>query len=112
MTAAVLAFKIVLKLELARRENDEKVIMLNAQMCDMMSAITLCVCYQGRGDIAAFSNVLYRLKEVANPKDEDKGGSIESRLSKRMGGEAGIIKSIDQCGKLCDSYQKRQFLGM
>lgn len=40
---AVSAFKAAITLELTRRENDQKVTVLNATMCDMMQVLTLLV---------------------------------------------------------------------
>ncbi|KAI0355808.1 hypothetical protein OH77DRAFT_1539828 [Trametes cingulata] len=83
---AVSLFKAALTLELTRRQNDEKVLALNATMCDMMSILTL-------------------LKPVAS-SDRTPGDSltIEDRLNQRIGG---VVESIKACAKVCDSYHKR-----
>ncbi|KAH9847166.1 hypothetical protein C2E23DRAFT_742357 [Lenzites betulinus] len=83
---AVSLFKAALTLELTRRENDDKVLALNATMCDMMSILTL-------------------LKRVATAKVVDpRSISIEDRVMQRMDA---VIESIKTCAKVCDSYHKR-----
>ena len=42
---AVSVFKAAINLELTREENDQKIIALNATMCDMMQVLTLLVKY-------------------------------------------------------------------
>ncbi|KAI0665852.1 hypothetical protein C8Q78DRAFT_1083428 [Trametes maxima] len=82
---AVSLFKTALTLELTRRENDEKVIALNATMCDMMSVLTI-------------------MKDLPLSTEPDSHGlSIEDRLLGRMDG---IVQSIKNCAKVCDSYHK------
>lgn len=39
---AIVVFKAAIQLELARQENDERVVALNVEMCDMMSVLRLC----------------------------------------------------------------------
>ena len=40
---AALAFKTVINLEMTRRENDQRVLALHAEMCNMMSIVAMCV---------------------------------------------------------------------
>lgn len=42
-TAAVVAFKAALSLEVARRDNDRKILALYVRMKDMMSTLSVCV---------------------------------------------------------------------
>ncbi|KAI0369608.1 hypothetical protein BV20DRAFT_945606 [Pilatotrama ljubarskyi] len=83
---AVSLFKAALTLELTRRQNDDKVLALNATMCDMMSILTL-------------------LKRIASSDRTGADGlSIEDRLMQRL---IGVVESIKACAKVCDSYHKR-----
>ncbi|KAI0646024.1 hypothetical protein C8Q79DRAFT_730049 [Trametes meyenii] len=82
---AVSLFKTALTLELTRRENDEKVIALNATMCDMMSVLTI-------------------MKDLPSSNEPDSHGfSLEDRL---LGHMHGIVQTIKDCAKVCDSYHK------
>ncbi|KAL0578964.1 hypothetical protein V5O48_003056 [Marasmius crinis-equi] len=80
--AAVVAFKTGIQLEIARRENDDRVVALNMTMYEMMS-------------------VLRPLAEMKDPRDKR---AVEERLQDRM---FMIIRSIKDCAELCDSYQRR-----
>ena len=103
---AVSVFKAAITLELTREENDQKVTVLNATMCDMMQVLTLLVKYLLLWWCAYTP---CSLKDVASPKDQAKDGvTIEQRLQGRMGG---IVDSVKKCAKLCDSYQKRHIAG-
>ncbi|KAF9064589.1 hypothetical protein BDP27DRAFT_153111 [Rhodocollybia butyracea] len=80
-------FTIVLTLELNRQENDLKVVALNGSMCEMMSTLTI-------------------LKQIPETEAEasSEEQSIGNRLRQRMDS---INDAIQECGKLCDSYRKR-----
>jgi hypothetical protein len=99
-------FKAAITLELNRRDNDQKVITLNVTMCDMMQVMTLSV----KSPLPWWcAHTPCSLKNIVSPKDQAQDGvTIEQRLQGRM---AGIIDSIKQCAKLCDSYQKRHTAG-
>jgi len=102
---AVSAFKAAIILELNRRENDQKVITLNATMCDMMQVMTLSV----KSPLPErYAHTPCSLKDVVAKDQGDDGMTIEHRLQGRMGG---IIDSIKRCAKLSDSYQKRHTAG-
>lgn len=115
--AGVTVFKIGISLELARRENDAKVVTLNVAMCEMMSILKLYV--QLPHSPSFHPPHVYpcspgpSLSDVANPKVQDHSGdSIESRLKKRMGeNDTGMVGSMVRCAKLCDSYHKRHLAG-
>ena len=99
---AVSVFGAAIRLELDRRENDQKVITLNVTMCDMMHVMTLSV----KSPLPwRCAHAPCSLKDVATPKGQGQERiTIEQRLQGRM---AGIIDSIKACAKLSDSYQKR-----
>uniref|UniRef100_A0A0W0F4P2 Uncharacterized protein n=1 Tax=Moniliophthora roreri TaxID=221103 RepID=A0A0W0F4P2_MONRR len=83
----VQAFKagLKLKLELARQENDNKVLMLYLTMCDMVEMLTL---------LKQFAKLTYCSAD---------GVSIKAQLQRRM---MAIIDTIKDCAMLCDTYQK------
>ncbi|CCM04671.1 uncharacterized protein FIBRA_06857 [Fibroporia radiculosa] len=82
---AVLAFKAVYTLEMKRRDNDQKVIVLFVEMRDMIA-------------------VLLQLKDVRDDKVVGADGvSIEGRLQDLVKRTADDIK---KCGNTCDAYSK------
>ena len=101
-------FKAGIELELTRRENDDKVIALNVMMCEMMLKLKLCV-------LCLFSSfsilMIYRLKKITHPAAPGpEGTSIEDALKNRIMQEpGGILNSVEDCARLCDSYHKRHF---
>ncbi|KAJ7221269.1 hypothetical protein GGX14DRAFT_669232, partial [Mycena pura] len=88
---AVLAFKVVITLDITRRENNKKVLAVTLQMQDMMSA-------------------LFQLRDVHDPEVKGPDGTT---LKDRM---SGLIKSIadqiKECANECDVYLKKGLLGM
>ncbi|KAJ7056360.1 hypothetical protein C8F01DRAFT_1372891 [Mycena amicta] len=86
---AVLAFKGVIALDLARRQNNKKVIAIQVQMQDM-------------------TVVLFQLRNIRDPEETGPDGT---KLAARLGGIIGsIANSITQCGTACDIYLKKGFL--
>ncbi|KAJ7347472.1 hypothetical protein DFH08DRAFT_699735 [Mycena albidolilacea] len=87
---AVLAFKGVAALEIARRDNNKKVLAIKSQMQDMMV-------------------VLFQLREIHDP--EELGPDDETTLKDRMAGLMETIATdIERCGNTCDVYTKKGFL--
>ncbi|KAF9009703.1 hypothetical protein BDQ17DRAFT_1348671 [Cyathus striatus] len=85
----VLAFKLVVSLDLKRRENNAKVLAVKTQMLSMMSA-------------------LYQLRTVKDPDDIGRDGEpLRGRLQTLM---EEMERSIKDCGSACDVYMKKSFL--
>ncbi|KAJ7048903.1 hypothetical protein C8F01DRAFT_1003620 [Mycena amicta] len=86
---AALAFKGVIALDLARRQNNKQVIAIQVQMQDM-------------------TVVLFQLRDIRDPEDIGPDGT---KLAARLGGIiVSIANSITQCGTACDIYLKKGFL--
>ncbi|KAJ7056300.1 hypothetical protein C8F01DRAFT_1029337, partial [Mycena amicta] len=86
---AVLAFKGVIALDLARRQNNKKVIAIQVQMQDM-------------------TVVLFQLRNIRDPEEMGPDGT---KLADRLGGIiVSIANSITQCGTACNIYLKKGFL--
>lgn len=86
---AVLAFKLVVTLDMTRRGNNKKVLAVKLQMQDTMT-------------------VLFQLRHIKDPKEIGPDGStIEDRMGSLM--EA-IAKDIRETGSACDHYLKKGFL--
>ncbi|KAK0462478.1 uncharacterized protein EV420DRAFT_1265318 [Desarmillaria tabescens] len=86
---AVLAFKLVITLDMARRGNNKKVLAVKLQMQDTMT-------------------VLFQLRHIKDPKEVGPDGTtIEDRMGSLM--EA-IAKDIRETGSACDHYLKKGFL--
>ncbi|KAJ7048859.1 hypothetical protein C8F01DRAFT_1037536 [Mycena amicta] len=86
---AVLAFKGVIALDLARRQNNKKVIAIQVQMQDM-------------------TVVLFQLRNIRDPEEIGPDGT---KLAARLSGIImSIANSITQCGTACDIYLKKGFL--
>ncbi|KZV94080.1 hypothetical protein EXIGLDRAFT_673437 [Exidia glandulosa HHB12029] len=85
----VLAFKAAIQLELTRRENDQKVLLLKSQMIDMMEV----------------------LLDLRNIKDTKKvgpdGETIEGRMQRIL--EA-AEKDIRDCSATCEKYIHKKFI--
>ncbi|KAJ8088905.1 hypothetical protein PM082_014151 [Marasmius tenuissimus] len=83
---AVLAFKVVVSLELKRHENDDKVLFLLVKVQDMMK-------------------VLVQLRSIPQgARAQDQPATVEEMLTslcKKIG------KDIKNCGNLCDMYSKQ-----
>ncbi|KAJ7048906.1 hypothetical protein C8F01DRAFT_799583 [Mycena amicta] len=86
---AALAFKGVIALDLARRQNNKKVIAIQVQMQDM-------------------TVVLFQLRDIRDPEDIGPDGT---KLAARLRGIiVSIADSITECGTACDIYLKKGFL--
>ncbi|KAF8647842.1 hypothetical protein AX16_006510 [Volvariella volvacea WC 439] len=86
---AVVAFKLVVTLDMTRRENNRKIIALKAEMQDMMS-------------------VLFQLRHVRDPEEKGPDGTtIAGRMQVLM---EQIAKDIHEAGSACDAYIKKSFL--
>ncbi|KAG7442638.1 uncharacterized protein BT62DRAFT_954741 [Guyanagaster necrorhizus] len=86
---AVLAFKLVITLDMTRRGNNKKVLAVKLQMQDTMI-------------------VLFQLRHIKDPKEVGRDGTtIEDRMGSLM--EA-IAKDIRETGSACDHYLKKGFL--
>ncbi|KAJ7053818.1 hypothetical protein C8F01DRAFT_550066 [Mycena amicta] len=86
---AALAFKGVIALDLARRQNNKKVIAIQVQMQDM-------------------TVVLFQLRDIRDPEDIGPDGT---KLAARLRGIiVSIANSITECGTACDIYLKKGFL--
>ncbi|KAF9447906.1 hypothetical protein P691DRAFT_775794 [Macrolepiota fuliginosa MF-IS2] len=87
--AAVLAFKVVVSLDLVRRENNDKVLAIRLRMKDMMC-------------------VLLQLQRMKDPEDRGPDGvTIKDRMQTLI---ERIARSIRECGSACDVYMKKSFL--
>ncbi|KAK7047646.1 hypothetical protein VNI00_006414 [Paramarasmius palmivorus] len=86
---AVLAFKTVVSLELKRRDNDDKVIVLLLKVQDMME-------------------VLVQLRFIAPNAEPDQPLSVREKLSTICNK---IEEDIKECGNLCDAYSKKNLIG-
>ncbi|KAJ3809510.1 hypothetical protein F5876DRAFT_43739 [Lentinula aff. lateritia] len=85
----VLAFKAVVTLELKRRDNDQKVLVLQVKMQDMME-------------------IFVQLRVIApNQKESGRGFTVEESLKKIC---SRIAEDIWSCANLCDSYSKKRLL--
>ncbi|KAJ3878208.1 hypothetical protein F5051DRAFT_328402 [Lentinula edodes] len=85
----VLAFKAVVTLELKRRDNDQKVLVLQVKMQDMME-------------------IFVQLRVIApNQKESNRGFTVEESLKKIC---SRIAEDIWSCANLCDSYSKKRLL--
>ncbi|KAJ6548552.1 hypothetical protein B0H19DRAFT_952740 [Mycena capillaripes] len=86
---AVLAFKGVVALDLARRHNNKKVIAIQVQMQDM-------------------TVVLFQLRNIRDPDDVGPDGT---RLAARLGGLIqSIAQNITECGTACKIYSEKGFV--
>lgn len=90
-------FSAALELELARRENDEKVRALNVQMIDMMSTLYM---YVSLARIVGVLDSSYAsLKHIENEQY-----AAAELLTDYM---IKVAKSIRSCAETCESYQKK-----
>ncbi|KIJ51036.1 hypothetical protein M422DRAFT_27114 [Sphaerobolus stellatus SS14] len=89
IAAAVVAFKLIINLDIKRRENNKKVLLIKYQMQNMMK-------------------VLLRLKDVKDPEQKDPDGKL---LSDSLGD---LMKDIEEdiirCGAACDNYLNKSFI--
>ncbi|KAF8989784.1 hypothetical protein BDQ17DRAFT_1288362 [Cyathus striatus] len=86
---AIIAFKLVVTLDLTRRENNKKVIAIQLQMQDMMC-------------------VLFQLRNMKDHTVEGPDGlTIEDRMHDLI---ENIARDIKECGSACDVYLKKGFL--
>ncbi|KAL1755861.1 hypothetical protein FB107DRAFT_212592 [Schizophyllum commune] len=87
-TAALLAFKGVINLELKRRDNNQKVLALKVQMKSMMSA-------------------LEPLGSIPNSHVAPDGTTLENRFKPLV---AQMCKDVLECGNACDTYTKKRLI--
>ncbi|KAJ3559705.1 hypothetical protein NP233_g11198 [Leucocoprinus birnbaumii] len=86
---AVVPFKLVITLDMKRRESNQKVIALRVQMQDMMC-------------------VLFQLRHMKDPDSEGPDGkTIQDRMQELI---KTIAENIQKCGSACDAYLKKSFL--
>ncbi|KAJ6573432.1 hypothetical protein DFH09DRAFT_916098 [Mycena vulgaris] len=86
---AVTAFKLVITLDLTRRQNNKKVLAVKIGMQDLMI-------------------ILFQLRHMRDPQEKGPDGTT---LSDRFTGlMESIAKSITACGSACDVYVKKSFL--
>ncbi|KAJ6579585.1 hypothetical protein DFH09DRAFT_1246123 [Mycena vulgaris] len=86
---AVTAFKLVITLDLTRRQNNKKVLVVKIQMQDLMT-------------------VLFQLRHMHDP--EEKGPDGTTLKDRMLGLMSSIAKDITACGSACDVYMKKSFL--
>ncbi|KAJ7657340.1 hypothetical protein DFH06DRAFT_991084, partial [Mycena polygramma] len=86
---AVTAFKLVITLDITRRQNNKKVLVVKLQMQDLMT-------------------ILFQLRHMRDPEEKGPDGtSLKDRMSGLM---QAIAKDITACGSACDVYLKKGFL--
>ncbi|KAF8149372.1 hypothetical protein B0H34DRAFT_733496 [Crassisporium funariophilum] len=86
---AVVAFKLVVTLDLTRRENNKKVLAIRVQMQNMMCE-------------------LFQLRHMKDPDDTGPDGmTLKDRFQGLM---EKIAHDITECGSACDAYMKKSFL--
>ncbi|EJD40227.1 hypothetical protein AURDEDRAFT_170608 [Auricularia subglabra TFB-10046 SS5] len=89
IAAVVLAFKAAIELELTRRENDGKVVLIKSRMLDAV-------------------DVLIELKDIKNPgKPAADSTTIERRLERIL---RALEKDIRDCSALCEKYVQKRFI--
>ncbi|CAK5271410.1 unnamed protein product [Mycena citricolor] len=87
---AVTAFKLVISLDITRRQNNKKVLAVKLQMQDLMT-------------------VLFQLLPMRDPEDKAPDGTtLKDRMSELM---KTVADDITSCGSACDVYLKKSFLG-
>ncbi|KAJ7034088.1 hypothetical protein C8F04DRAFT_956948, partial [Mycena alexandri] len=86
---AVMAFKLVITLDITRRQNNKKVLAVKIQMQDLMT-------------------ILFQLRHIRDPEEKGPDGTtLKDRMSGLM---ESIAKDITACGSACDVYMKKSFL--
>ncbi|KXN81068.1 hypothetical protein AN958_06141, partial [Leucoagaricus sp. SymC.cos] len=86
---AVVAFKLVVTLDLTRRQNNQKVMAVKIQMQQMMCT-------------------LFQLRRIRDPDEVGLDGTIlKDRMQPLM---AQIAQDIKECGSACDVYLKKSFI--
>ncbi|KAJ7162376.1 hypothetical protein C8R46DRAFT_904554 [Mycena filopes] len=87
---AVMAFKLVITLDITRRQNNKKILAVKIQMQDLMT-------------------ILFQLRHMRDPEEKGPDGTtLKDRMSGLM---ESIAKHITACGSACDVYLKKSFLG-
>ncbi|KAJ6561062.1 hypothetical protein DFH09DRAFT_1160351 [Mycena vulgaris] len=86
---AVLAFKGVIMFDIARRQNNRKVLAVKIQLQDTMV-------------------ILFRLREMRDP--ENKGRDGKTLTDRFQGLMVAIATDIDSCGSACDVYDRKSLL--
>ncbi|KAJ7151760.1 hypothetical protein C8R43DRAFT_886602, partial [Mycena crocata] len=86
---AVTAFKLVITLDITRRQNNKKVLAVKIQMQDLMT-------------------ILFQLRHMRDPEEKGPDGTtLKDRMGPLM---QSIADSITKCGSACDVYMKKGFL--
>ncbi|KAF9447847.1 hypothetical protein P691DRAFT_775829, partial [Macrolepiota fuliginosa MF-IS2] len=84
---AVVAFKLVVSLDLTRRDNNRKVLAVKVQMQQMMCT-------------------LFQLRRIKDPDEAAPDGTIlKDRLQPLI---VQIARDIEECGSACDAYMKKR----
>ncbi|KAJ7617951.1 hypothetical protein FB45DRAFT_932998 [Roridomyces roridus] len=85
----VLAFKLVITLDITRRQNNKKVLAVKIQMQELMC-------------------ILFQLRHMRDPEEKGPDGTtLSDRFASLM---QAIAKDITACGSACDVYMKKSFL--
>ncbi|KAG6914434.1 hypothetical protein DXG01_000385 [Tephrocybe rancida] len=100
--APVIAFKLVVTLDLKRRDNDAKV---SAVKVEMQSMLTVLVQYAvvAYPFITAWAHKTPRLRNIEDPQDIARDAGIKDLLHQ-------IEDSIKDAGSLCDWYTKKSMM--
>ncbi|KAJ7429390.1 hypothetical protein B0H11DRAFT_2409490 [Mycena galericulata] len=86
---AVMAFKLVVTLDITRRQNNKKVLAVKIQMQDLMT-------------------ILFQLRHMRDPQEKGPdGATLTERFSSLM---ESIAKDITSCGSACDVYTKKSLI--
>lgn len=110
ISVAVVAFKLVVTLDLTRRENNKKVLAIKLEMQKMM-----CVLFQSVPINLCLDNdhTDDKVSRLRRMKDPDEVGPDGMTIKDRMQGlMQEIANDIKACGSACDVYMKKSFLGM
>lgn len=111
LLVAVGAFALVITMDIARRDNDRKVLAVKVQMQDLMSAIFESVLFITRvsAPVSLTTRSTNRLRRVPHPHERSSDGiTIAERLEGLM---YTIADDVKACGSACDTYLKKPFLG-
>lgn len=114
---AVVAFKLVVTLDMTRRENNRKVLVLKIGMKDMMAVLFEYVAriflknspHLIRCFVVSLIRFNLRLRHVKDPLEvgpdgQTVGGRMQNLIQK-------IADDIKNAGSACDAYMKKGFLG-
>ena len=109
-TVVVTPFKVGLKMEQTRRENDHRVVVLKLAMCDTVKTLSLCVIINSLSGMITI-NTIIRIRDVAEPNriGPNCTRSLRERLTERL---PGIEKTINRCTDVCFNYKDRNVAGI